>query len=508
MTFDNESSSTLPVFEKASGERLGDVEASTPATLQHAVRRANAAKNRWKKLTGDEKVASFSTLRRLLSERAYEFAELLSRENGKPLHEALLHEVVPLLDAIDWLRDTAPSLQLPESLPTRWLKHRSHEIQRRPQGVTAILSPFNFPLLIAGIDALSAIAMGCPVIIKPSEHCPLIVERFVKLANEAGLPDDILQIVHGGPKIGEYLLDEAIDAVRFTGSRDNGQRVAVKCASHLRPCTLELGGNCPLLVLDDAELERTAQAIVYGALSNSGQSCLGVGRVLVPRRLEAALCDALVPLIRQLRQGDPRSGTVELGSLTTARQLERCRNHVTQAIQDGAELLLGGSQLSRNGFFFEPTVLRSCTTNQLLYREETFGPVVPIVPYDSLPSTLASLNADPARLAAYVFGQDLARTETIAKELDYGQVVVQHVLYTYVCPELPLSGLRASGLGTVHGRDGLLTHGTPQVLSTPRLKLLPSWDFSLLDPEKAESLAKTYLSSTSALYKLTRWWKN
>ena len=499
--------SKLTVFEKASFLPIEELDVATPSAIESAVNRAQSAKSHWSRLVASERVAPLGKLRHLLVEHADEFSHLLSRENGKPRHESRLNELIPLLDAIDWLIETAPALQSEQSLSPRWLKHRTHRVDRRPHGVTAVLSPFNFPLLIAGIDALSAVAMGCPVLLKPSEHCPLTVERFVRLAHEAGIPRDVLQTVHGGPEVGQRLLDLPLDAVLFTGSRENGRKVAVKCASVLRPYTLELGGNCPLLVLDDADLERTAQAIVFGALSNSGQTCLAVGRVLVPRRFEQALGSAILPLIRRLRQGDPLSGPVELGALTTAAQLERCRRHVTQAIQNGARLLTGGHIVSRPGHFFEPTLLLGCKTDEPVYEEETFGPVITLAPYDDETSVIAALNADPARLTAYVFGQNLERATAVAQTLDYGQVVVEHVLYTYVCPEVPLSGLGNSGQGTVHGTDGLLSHSTPKLLSTPKVRFASAFDFSLLDPDRAESLAKAYFTTTFALKKLTHWWK-
>lgn len=500
------SSPSFRIYEKATLDCIAERANATPAQIEEAVLRAHAIKRSWSRRSPSERVAPLRPLRELLIVHADELVDLLSRENGKPRHESRLNELVPLVDTIDWLIDAAPTCQSEQTLSPRWMKHRLHRVERRALGVTAILSPFNFPLLIAGIEALSAVVMGCSVIIKPSEHCPLTVERFVQLSHRAGFPADVLQILLGGAEVGRALIDANVDAVRFTGSRENGRSVARRCAEALRPYALELGGNCPLLVLDDAELERTAQAIVFGALSNSGQTCLGVSRILVPKHLEGALARAIVPHVRKLRQGNPLKGSVELGALTTRAQVERCRHHVTQAIEGGAELLLGGNA-AQEGHFYAPTLLSGCHTTDSVVREETFGPVIALVPYDDERTAILSLNSDPLRLVAYVFGNDLKRAAHVARDLDYGQVVVNHVLYTYICPEVPLCGFGDGGLGTTHGLEGLLSYGTPQLLSTPQFQVPAAFDFSLMNPERADSLSRTFLRSTTALHKLGNWWK-
>lgn len=493
------------VFEKATGKLLGSVAGATGASVASAVDQARTAGRNWARLPATERVATVAQLRILLLGAANEFAELLSRENGKPRHESLLHEVIPLLDAMDWLVRTVPPLTQGETLTPRWLKHRTHHVRSRPRGVLAILAPFNFPLLISGVDALSALCMGCTVLLKPSEHCPLVVQRFAELAHQAGIPSAALQVLHGGPEVGGCLLDAEVDAVLFTGSTEHGRSIAVHCAERLRPCTLELGGNSPLVVLPDADLERAARAIVYGALANSGQSCFAVGRVLVPRAQETKLAERVYSLVADLRQGDPMTGHVELGALSTRAQIERCRDHVLEAITRGAQRLGPAAELNPPHHFFPPTVLRGCTDSTRVYREETFGPVIALCPYDDEHKVQAALNREPSGLAAYVFGGAPSRSTEYAEGLDYGHVLVDQVLLSYVCPEVPLSGLRMSGLGVVHGREGLRAHSTPQILGTPKLRLPSSMEFALLDPIYAESVARSYLSSTQTLGTLARW---
>lgn len=489
---------TFPIYEKATGTLLAEIPTTPPQAIGDAVTAARDAGREWRSRPVSERIQFLEFLRRDLRDEATPLSLLLSRENGKPCHESLAHEIIPLLDAIDWIVAQAENtLEVVEHSP-RWLKHRVHQIARRPRGVTAVLAPFNFPLLIAAVDSISALVAGCSVLLKPSEHCPLVATKFVEFAHRAGLPAPLLQLVQGGAETGRQLLAADVDAVVFTGSFSNGRKVAQACAERLIPYTLELGGNCPLLVLDDADLPRTAHAIVFGALCNSGQTCLGVGRVLVPRRLQAELATRIVEWLRQLTQGDPLLGDTHLGSLTTPAQIARCRSHVTQAQMTGATLHVGGEVLARTGNFFTPALLTDCHSEQLVYQEETFGPVIPLVPYDDLTTTVHRLNEDPAGLAAYVFGSDLKHASRVAERLDFGQVLVDSVLISYVCPEVPLSGLRKSGFGTMHGRDGMLGFSTPQVLGVPRLRLPAEVEFGMLEPSRARAVARTYLTTASA----------
>lgn len=498
----------IDVLEPATGKPLGTVLSATESDILSTVHRAREAQVHWSRLSSDARAQYLLGWKQLIVQEGKQLAQALARENGKPYHEALLHEVVTLAEFLDFIAKTAPSLQEAQSSTPRWFKHRLHYLRLRPRGVVAVVAPFNFPLLIAGADSAAALAMGCAVVLKPSPACPLIVEHLVRLAHRAGIPDAVLSVLHGGHEVGQQLIQSGIDEVVFTGSMQNGRAVAQLCASRLTPNTLELGGNCPLLVLDDADVGRSAKAIVLGALTNSGQSCFAVGRVLVPRRLTSALQEQVITLIRSLRQGDPLSRESDLGALTTAVQLERCRRHVEQAKCMGARAIEGTSCASPAGNYFPPTVLVDARPDCDAYQCETFGPVIPIVAYDSLEQALDVLSKDPFGLAAYLFGSDLARAERVALGMNYAHVIVDQVLITYVCPELPLAGMRASGWGVAHGVQGLLAHTTPTVIGMPRLRLPDTIEFGWLDPKRSLALADGYLGSETAWQRIRSWTKS
>jgi acyl-CoA reductase-like NAD-dependent aldehyde dehydrogenase len=497
----------IEVREPANGNPLGAVESATPDTVEASVARARGAQRDWANLSSLSRAQYLLRWRSLVVERGSELATQLSRENGKPYHEALMHEVVALAEALDFIAEQAPVLQREHPSTPRWFKHRAHRVLRRPRGVVAILSPFNFPLLIPGADCAAALAMGCAAVLKPSPVCPLSAEHLVNLAHRAGIPEDVLQIVHGGADVGRALIESSVQEVVFTGSVENGRQVARECGSRLIACTLELGGNCPMLVLDDADIERTARAAAFGAFTNSGQSCLAVGRMLVPRRLMDPLFECLGRIVERLRQGDPASRDVDLGALSTRVQVERSRYHVEQAKRSGARSFSSRTVAPSQGNFFPPTLLAGCSADCAAVVEETFGPVLPMVAYDDQDEAVRLLNRGPFGLTAYVFGTDLERARQVAESLDFGHVVVDQVLLTYVCPELPLAGLRDSGLGVVHGTDGLLAHTTASVIGAPRVRLPTSLEFDWGDPKRALALAEGYLTAKSAWNRVLGWAK-
>ncbi len=497
----------IEVREPASGNLLGTVELATPDSVDSAVTRARGAQRDWANLPSLSRAHHLLRWRSLVVEQGTELATQLSRENGKPYHEALMHEVVALAEAIDFIAEQAPLLQREQPSTPRWFKHRAHRVLRRPRGVTAILSPFNFPLLIPGADCAAALAMGCAVVLKPSPSCPLSAERLIHLAHRAGIPEEVLQIVNGGADVGRALIENSVQEVMFTGSVENGRQVARECGARLIACTLELGGNCPMLVLDDADIERTARAAAFGAFTNSGQSCLAVGRMLLPRRLMGPMLECLSGIVERLRQGDPVTREVDLGALSTRIQVGRCDYHVEQAKQSGARAFSSLNVAPSPGNFFPPTLLADCGADCAAVVEETFGPVLPMVAYDDLDEAVKLLNRDLFGLTAYVFGSDLERARRVAESLDFGHVVVDQVLLTYVCPELPLAGLRNSGLGVVHGTDGLLAHTTASVLGVPRMRLPTSLEFDWGDPKRALALAEGYLTAKTAWNRVLGWAK-
>lgn len=467
----------LRVVEPGNLRHIADVPTTSAAELAAMVRRSVNAQRDWSARPLAERASLLQAWQGRLAHHGEELIATLVRENGKPAHEARLHEFLPLLDALDWLAQSGPELLEERVLPSRWQKHRRHSVWRRPHGPTAIITPFNFPLLISGTESAAALLAGNPVLLKPSEHTPLTVMRAVELAHEAGIPTDVFGVVVGGAEVARSLVSSGVRAVVFVGSLAHGRSVAIACAERMIPCSLELGGNCPLLVFPAADLERAAHAIVFGALANSGQSCMGVGRTIVHESIRSELVSRLHALIEPLKQGDPTLGPVDLGALTTEAQLIRAEEQVSSAIERGAHLLLGGERGPRTGRFFKPTILDLCPPDSEVLLRETFAPVVAVTRFRERAEALALARTGECGLATYAFGVPETDTRALAASVDTAHLVFDDVLSTYVCPELPLAPRGKSGLAVTHGAAGLSWHTTPSVLSTSRFALPTSLQF-------------------------------
>jgi acyl-CoA reductase-like NAD-dependent aldehyde dehydrogenase len=446
---------TVRTFAPASGELLAELPVTPDAEVRRVVARARKAQAAWAVLPVEERASRLLRLRDALADRAEDLVQTLSRECGKPRHEALLHEVTTLLDLIGWVCKHAPAALASERLPLHLMKHRSSEVHHVPRGVVGVISPWNFPLVIPMGSVIAALVAGNACVVKPSEVTPLVMVEAKKIYDSTGLPEDLFAVVVGYASAGQALLDAGVDYCVFTGAVETGRKVAAACGQRLIPCVMELGGKAPLLACEDCDVERTARAVVFGGFANSGQACLSVERVYAHTRIYDALVARVRALASELRQGDPAEDFVDLGAITFARQIDVARRHVDDALQKGARLLCGGRALSGPGQFFPATVLADCDPTMTVMTEEIFGPVVPIMRVASDDEAVALANDSPLGLNAYVFTRDKARGRRLAERIEAGSVVVNDVLSNYAAIETPFGGIKQSGFGRVHGIEAL-----------------------------------------------------
>jgi succinate-semialdehyde dehydrogenase/glutarate-semialdehyde dehydrogenase len=303
-------------------------------------------------------------------------------------------------------------------------------------------------------ETLMSLIAGNAVVLKPSEITPLIALKAKELWDRTGLPRDLFQVVTGRGETGAALIESGVNQVVFTGSVATGKRVAAACGARLIPCTMELGGKAPAVVCEDAPLERTARALVWGAFANSGQVCVSVERVYIPASIHDALVERVVALTRELRQGDGHD-EVDVGAMTWDRQIDTVERQVDEAVRAGARALTGGKRREGRGRFFPPTVLVDCTPDMPILRAETFGPVLPICKVATVEEAMRLANDSHLGLNAYVFTADRRRGEELAVRIEAGTVMVNDVLSAYGMPETPFGGVKESGLGRVHSDDGL-----------------------------------------------------
>jgi succinate-semialdehyde dehydrogenase/glutarate-semialdehyde dehydrogenase len=449
-------SNRIVSINPGSGVPLGDVPDMGADEVRAAVARARAAQQEWGAVPLAERCKRVSKYAEVLMARAGEIVELISKEGGKTRGEALNMEVVVVADLIRYFAKHAPRLLAPERIPLHMLRHRASYVHYVPRGVVAVIAPWNFPFSIPMGEVMMALLTGNGVVLKPSEVTPLIALAARDLHIAAGLPPDLFQVVTGRGPTGAALIDAGIDYCIFTGSVATGKRVAAACGERLIPCTLELGGKAPAVVCADADLDRTAKAIVWGGFANSGQVCCSVERVYAVAEVHDALVEKIVAQTRALRQGDASGGNeVDVGAMAWDRQVETVDKLVTSAVAAGARVETGGHRGPTPGQFYEPTVLTGCAQDMDVMRKEIFGPVVPIMKVADEDEAVRLANDSQLGLLAYVFSRDTARARRIAERIEAGTVMINDVLDTFGCPETPWGGVKMSGIGRTHSVIGL-----------------------------------------------------
>jgi acyl-CoA reductase-like NAD-dependent aldehyde dehydrogenase len=442
----------------ATGEILREFECAGKCEVEAAVGRARVAQGAWAGLGVRRRIAILREFQHKLYTRKSEIAAAITREVGKPLVEALVTEVLVVLDAARFLIDNAWNLLRDEPVPHGNIvtKLKSGWLVREPHGVIGIISPWNYPFSIPATETLAALVAGNAVVLKPSELTPLVALELASLLHQAGVPEDVLQVVVGEGPAGAALMRSPIDKLVFTGSVTTGKRIAAAAAERLLPVVLELGGKDPMLVLDDADVDVASSAAVWGAFVNAGQACLSVERCYVHRSLYESFARACAEKTKQLRIGNGMDAHTDVGPMIQERQVRIVESHVEDAKSRGARVLAGGTRLPALGAnYYAPTVLADVTHDMRIMREETFGPVLPIMAFDAEDEAVRMANDSEYGLAASVWTKDTKRGERLARSIHAGTVMVNDVISCFGISEAPHGGVKASGVGRTHGRFGL-----------------------------------------------------
>jgi acyl-CoA reductase-like NAD-dependent aldehyde dehydrogenase len=464
----------IAVENPATGETIATVADLGAEAVAEMAARGRAAQPGWEAFGFEGRGRVLLRAQKWLMDNAEQVVSTIVSETGKTYEDATFAEISYGGGAFGFWAKHAPIYLADERVKSSQVlvKGKKLILRFRPLGLIGVIGPWNYPLTNSFGDCIPALAAGNSVILKPSEITPLTSLLLAEGLRECGLPENVLQIATGRGGTGAALVDQ-VDMIMFTGSTRTGHKVAEGAARRLIPASLELGGKDPMIVLSDADLERAANFATYYSMQNAGQTCISIERVYVEEPVYDEFVQKVSDKVRTLRVGKPEGyGTVEVGAITFAPQLDVIKDHVADAVQKGARVLTGGQQAGGPGRFFEPTVLVDVDHSMKIMTEETFGPTLPIMKVRDADEAVRLANDTPYGLASSVFSRDTRRGEEIARRIEAGATTVNDAMINYAALELPMGGAKASGLGSRHGAGGIRKYCSQQaIVVTPRLAL-------------------------------------
>jgi acyl-CoA reductase-like NAD-dependent aldehyde dehydrogenase len=466
-------------FNPATAEELGRVRVTHPRDLDEIVAEARRAQARWAEMPPKERSFVIRLAADFVRYNHAHIAELIARENGKTLAEAYLMEVLPVVDTFCYIARYGPGILAPERVhnPQLFLKHKRHRLERGPIGVIGVISPWNYPFTIPAGEVAIALAAGNAVILKPAPLTPLIGEWIRLTFDAAGLPQGLLTVVHGDAEIGKAMCEHpGIGKIFFTGSVEVGQKVAKACAPRLKPYVLELGGKDAAIVAADADLDRAARGVLWGGAANCGQTCAGIERVYVAREVWDPFLDRITSLAERLRPGDPLDPDSQVGPFAAPEQFDLVNGQVEDALGRGAKRHTGGpADVGLPGKWYAPAVVTEVDHTMPLMRDETFGPVIPLMPFSDEGEAVALANDSEFGLGASVWTRDTDRGLRLARSLEAGSVWINDHMYSHAACQLPWGGVKKSGVGVSHSKHGFYECSQTKMISIDSGRLPVAW---------------------------------
>jgi succinate-semialdehyde dehydrogenase/glutarate-semialdehyde dehydrogenase len=449
----------LPVQNPATGEIIGHIAAATAAEVEVAVQAARRAFRPWTAELPKARATLLHRLGDLIAADADAMARIMTAEQGKPVNEAR-GEILKLAEACHFYAEEATRV-LGEIIPNDQPGFQSL-VTREPVGVVGAITPWNYPAELVGWKLCASLAAGCTIVIKPAEITPFTALAIAAKCAAAGIPAGVVNVLTGkGSQVGQALVEHPqVDKIAFTGSSAVGLHIQQSCPQ-VKRLSLELGGNCPLIVTASADVAAAVKGAARRSFRNCGQICIAINRIYVHRSVYGAFLAGLGKAAEGLRVANGLTDpAADLGAMASAEPLAKTRAHLADALERGARLIAGGSAPEgaeyANGHFFRPTVVADCTHDMLVMREETFGPLVGVAPYDDLAEATLLANDTPYGLASYVYARDLTEIATLSAGLDYGNVAINNVDAGIM--NAPYGGRKQSGVGYEHGREGLLEY--------------------------------------------------
>ena len=449
---DADSGETIAVTNPATGEQLGNVPMCGTAETVRAIVAADKAQRVWRDVPAKQRSAVLRKLNDLMLANADDLALIMTSEQGKPLAEAK-GEIAYAASFIEWFAEEARRIY-GDTIPATSIDKRILTI-KQPVGTTAAITPWNFPTAMLTRKAGPALAAGCSMVVKPATQTPYSALAFAELAERAGVPKGLLSVLTGSAAQigGEMTRSPLVRKLSFTGSTEVGRTLMRQSAETIKKLSLELGGNAPFIVFDDADIDAAVDGAMVSKYRNTGQTCVCANRLYVQRGVLQAFTDKLVAKVAALKVGNGLDAGVTQGPLIDAKAVTKIEEHIADARAKGGEVLLGGKRHALGGLFFEPTVIGGATAEMLFAKEETFGPLAPIFAFDTEAEVIALANDSEFGLASYFYSRDIGRVMRVAEQLESGIVGVNTGLVSTA--EAPFGGVKQSGLGREGSKYGL-----------------------------------------------------
>ncbi len=440
------------VQDATTGEQLAWVRTYDRAAVENAIQRAEQAQAAWKQQTALQKADLLWNWYRLMLKHQEDLAQILTAEQGKPLSEAR-GEISYAASFIRWFAEQARRVD-GEVLTSSQAQQRLLVI-KQPIGVTAAITPWNFPAAMITRKVGPALAAGCSMLIKPAEQTPLSAYALEVLALQAGIPKDVMITLSGESiEVGQTLCEsDVVRKLSFTGSTEVGRILMKQCAPTIKKLSLELGGNAPVIVFDDANLDQAVKGIMASKFRNSGQTCVCANRIYIQEGIYDAVSERVIAEVARLKVGDGRQSEITQGPLIDEAAIEKVQSHIEDAVSKGASIRTGGKRLNQTSTFFEPTVLTGVTQEMKISREETFGPLAPLFSFSTEEEVIQMANNTEFGLAAYLFTQSTARQWRVGEALEYGMVGINTGLIS--TEVAPFGGIKQSGLGREGSQHGI-----------------------------------------------------
>lgn len=461
---------TIIALNPVTQSKIAEFVVDDRTAVEEKIARAEQAFLSWRNLSVQQRGKYFLKVRELIYNEFDVIADLISASTGKPKIEAYNAEIIPILNLIPYFVKRAPKILADQKIRIHLFLHKKSVLHFEPYGVVGILSPWNYPFAIPMGEMVQALLAGNAVVLKVSEAVLPVAKMIGNLFEKAAFPTDLIQVLYGAGETGAALVQSPrIKKICFTGSTAVGQKILEQAAKNLTPTLLELGGKDAAIVFGDANIDKAACGIVWGAFTNAGQTCAAVERVYVDRKIAQPFIEAVI------RETEQLTLKKEIGAITLPSQLGRYEAHLQDALEKGAKILVGGRKMGSS--FFEPTVLINVNHEMRVMQEETFGPLLPIMMVDSPPDALQKVNDSCYGLTASIWSENKKGALSFAKRIEAGTVTINDCVFTHALAETPWGGTKKTGGGRVHSDIGLREYVQIKHINWDRLSLRPFWWF-------------------------------